>query len=355
MRRRFTTALPAASAVLALALALALVLPLAGGCSASGRAAKGGRPSDTTSTLPPAPPPPPLPKSPISGLEYKPEDAGPLVAVMVENHPDARPQSGLVDADLVYEALAEGGISRFMALYYGRTPKVIGPVRSARPYYVVLAKEWDAIYVHCGGDPKDREPIAQLGLADVDEIYTAGEAFWRSKERVAPHNLYTTAALARTHVAKFEPKRQLPATPPIRWEFVPMAETPVAELTIDYGWDYTVSYKYDKDSGAYRRSMNGVAHTDKETGRPIAATNILVQYVPQRVVYADGGLKMDQVGTGQGLYLAGGRVIRGTWKKADLKSPTQFLDGEGKPIALAAGQTWIQIVPTTAKVSYSGQ
>ncbi len=357
MKRRVT-------AVVAAALAVALVLPLAAGCSFFGRSAgaKGSQnpgpdpgsntaPSDT----PAQPPPPPPPKSPISGLEYKPENAGPLVAVMVENHPDARPQSGLVDADLVYEALAEGGISRFMALYFGRTPSVIGPVRSARPYYVVLAKEWDAIYVHCGGDPKDREPIKQLDLADAAEIYTAGEAFWRSKDRVAPHNLYTTVAMDRAHVAKFEPERKLAATPPSRWEFAGWAETPLSEIRVDYGWGYVVSYKYDASDKAYRRYMNGDAHTDKETGKQIEAANILIQYVPQRVAYPDGGLVMDQVGTGQGLYVAGGRLIKGTWAKAGLNSTTQFLDGDGKAISLVAGQTWVQIVPTTAKVTYSGQ
>jgi len=292
------------------------------------------------------------PKSPISGLPYDADKAGPLVAVMVENHSDARPQSGLIGADLVYEALAEGGITRFMALYFGNLPKVVGPIRSARPYYVLLAHEWDAIYAHAGGDPKDRDPIKQWGVADADEIYNAGEAFWRSNERKMPHNLYASITSLRDHASRAYPRRKF-AAPARRWEFIPWAEKSAPQLTIRYAPDYEVTYKFNEE-GTYSRYMNGKLHTDKETQQPIRVSNVLVQYAATRVAYPDGGLKMDLIGKGDALFLIGGRVSKGTWQKDDLASATRFLDEGGRPIALTAGQTWIQIVPTGTKVTYEG-
>lgn len=270
---------------------------------------------------------------------------------MVENQQDARPQSGLLDADLVYEALAEGGISRFMAIYYGNSPKVVGPVRSARPYYVLLAHEWDTIYAHCGGDPKDLEPIHQYGVADADEINNAGEAFWRSSDRKAPHNLYTSIEKLRAHAKLAYPKRAF--TPPAaRWGFIPWVEKdPVAQLDIDYDPDYSVRYRFE--DSVYHRYMNGKLHTDKETGKPIAVANVLVQFAVTRVAYPDGGLKMDLVGQGRAEYLIGGRFAKGTWVKDDLASATRFLDDQGQPISVTPGQTWIQIVPTGTRVVFT--
>ncbi|MGE5591647.1 MAG: DUF3048 domain-containing protein [Bacillota bacterium] len=335
-------------------LLVALMLAVAAGCGRSG-GDKAPAPAPTPGPAAPSTPPEPVdtrPRSPISGLPYDAENAGPLVAVMVENHSDARPQSGLIAADLVYEALTEGGISRFMALYYGNLPKVIGPVRSARPYYVLLAHEWDAIYAHAGGDPKDREPIKQWGVADADEIYNAGGAFWRSNERKMPHNLYTSVADLRAHAAQAYPRRKF-APPAARWEFVPWAEKPVPELDIRYGPDYHVTYKFE--DGAYRRYMNDKLHTDKETDRPVQAANVLIQFAATRVAYPDGGLEMKLTGKGEALLLTGGRITRGSWQKDDLASATRFLDAAGKPAALTAGQTWIQLVPTGTRVTYPVQ
>ncbi|MHB9145290.1 MAG: DUF3048 domain-containing protein [Symbiobacteriia bacterium] len=334
-------------AAIASPLLLTLILSLLAGCSRTPAAG----PATTPPPPPPvtAPPPDTRPKSRISGLPYDAANAGPVVAVMVENHRDARPQSGLLDADLVYEALAEGGISRFMAIYYGTRPKVIGPVRSARPYYVLLAHEWDAIYAHCGGDPKDLDPIHQWGVADADEINNAGEAFWRTTDRKAPHNLYTSIDKLLQHAKRAYPQRTFAPEPATRWSFIPWTDkAPVQQVDIAYDRNYTVTYKFE--AGVYRRYMNGKIHSDKESGQPLAVTNILIQFVPTRVAYPDGGLKMDLVGKGKAEYIIGGRFVQGTWAKDDVASATRFLDDQGQSISLTAGQTWIQIVPTGAGV-----
>lgn len=303
----------------------------------------------------PAPPPPaqeapkPRPLSPLSGLPY--EQGGSLVAVMVENSTAARPQSGLLSAEVVYEILAEGGITRFMALYFGQAPAVVGPVRSARPYFVLLAKEWGAIYAHCGGDPKDLEPIRRWKVIDVDEI-PHGEPFWRDNTRQAPHNLYTSITGLRRFVG-----RELPQ-PAARFNFIPWAEKPVQGLDIIYHKDYTVSYRLKGQEATagterkyhYERYMNGQVHRDRETGKQLEISNVIVQVARSRVAYPDGGLIIDLIGKGKAYYLLGGRYLEGYWEKKDVEAPTRFYSKSGQPIELTPGQTWIQVVPETARI-----
>src|SRR5579872_5334595 len=124
-----------------------------------------------------------------------------IAAVMIDNYPyDARPQSGLHDADIVYEVEAEGGITRYMALFLEKTPAKIGPVRSARLYFVDLARPYDAYFAHAGETDDVWEPLKELragGFADMEEIQIAEEAFWRDDTREMPHNLYTSIARVR--------------------------------------------------------------------------------------------------------------------------------------------------------------
>lgn len=309
----------------------------------------------------PAPPPTsaekgepkPLPPSPITGLPY--EKGGSLVAVMVENSTAARPQSGLSQADLVYEILAEGGITRFMALYFAQSPPVVGPVRSARPYFVMLAKEWGAIYAHCGGDPKDLEPIQKWKVIDVDEI-PHGKPFWRDNTRKSPHNLYTSIDGLRKFIGRALPE------PTARFAFAPWSENPVKRLDIAYHKDYTVSYRLKTAESAgptssgpptssYQRYMNDQLHLDRESQEALSVSNILIQVAKSRVAYPDGGLTIDLIGKGKASYVLGGRFLEGYWEKKTVESPTRFYTSDGQAIQLTPGQTWIQIVPETARVT----
>lgn len=286
------------------------------------------------------PQPPPKAKSPITGLEY--DSSAPLTAVMIENHADARPQSGLIYADLVYEAQAEGGITRFMALYYSNNPTVLGPVRSARPYFIQWADEWGAAYAHCGGSPDGLALIKSLGLIDLDDM--SGPGFWRDDSRKAPHNLYTSMANLTERIGS-----RKPAEPEARWQFGTWAELPSKGLTIDFGYGYKVAYDYKDHS--YARSMNGVPHTDRETKQVIAPANIIVQYVKSKIVDSELRLKMDTIGSGKAIFLVAGNYSEGTWSKADANSPTEFRTADGTELTLATGQTWIEVVPAIATVA----
>ncbi|MGE5653214.1 MAG: DUF3048 domain-containing protein [Bacillota bacterium] len=309
------------------------------------------RQSPPQSPQPSATPPAPnavdtRPKAPLTG---KPADkVGTFVAATVENSPAARPQSGLQDADLVYEVMAEGGITRFLAFYHSGQPKRIGPVRSTRPYFAVLAKEWGAVLVHCGGDPKDLTPLADLAVPHIDEIPLGrNPAFTRTSDRPAPHNLYGTLETLRTLAGNLGLRVGEPKAP---WSFTDTFAAGPQQVTIPYAPDYSVTYQRVEGQG-YKRLINGQPHTDQETGQPLLAANVLFLYVPQYVGFADGGMVLEQVGTGKAAYLAAGQWLEGTWAKESLTNPTKYLDAQKNPLKLFPGTTWIQIVAPTTQIA----
>lgn len=284
----------------------------------------------------------------VTGRSHDPINT--VVAVIVENSSKARPQSGLADADVVYEVLAEGGITRFLALYHCGSPRVVGPVRSVRPYFAVIAREWRAAIAHCGGDSKDIDAVRSLNLVDVDELHD-GRGFWRDRTRGMPHNLYVSANNVRSRAAESAKAASAttPAAPTPPWGFKDWEKSPARGLDINYGKSYTVSYRLA--SGCYERLINGSPHRDRESGKTLTAANVIVQFAKSRVVYADLGLAIDLTGKGRAVYLLGGKVSEGYWEKEDDQSPTRFLTADGKRIDVAKGVTWVQVVPEDAVVT----
>ena len=301
---------------------------------------------------PPAPAPAPA-SAPASALAAPPEPLYPL-AVLVENHPDARPQAGLAQADVVYEALTEGGISRFLAVYLTGNAASIGPVRSARDYFVNLAAEHNASLVHVGASPGGYEALKRIGLRDLDETY-GHPGFERIRARVAPHNAYTSTEAAR---AALQQVRGAPA--PGSWGGLRFRQGGEAgpsgdngrSIAIQYApYKYAVRYAYDESARRYGRIMDGAPHKDAATGEQLGGANVVVLTVPSRVVDAEGRLALDQVGTGKALVLSGGRAIEGRWAKSADTAPPELRDLANLPILLAPGQTWVQVVPSEAVVS----
>lgn len=286
------------------------------------------------------------PCSALSGLPVT-EEKG-VFAVTIGNNPGARPQSGLGEADIVYEVLAEGGITRYMAIYHSRPAEKIGPVRSTRPYFALLAKEWDAVLGHCGGDPKDIQPLARWNVKDADE-FKFPSLYWREDSRKAPDNLYTnTERLALASSEEISP-------PPERYDFGSWSESPLEAMKIIYSGNYTVQYVLN--DGKYLRYLieNGTAkeHCDLDTDESLEISNVIIQFANHKVVYSDLGLEIDLVGSGEATYLLGGEYGEGTWIKEDIQSPTVFLDENGDKIKPVPGQTWIQIAPKNTAVTVS--
>lgn len=288
-------------------------------------------------------PPPEL--SPITGLPIV--TKGPTVAVSIDNAPEARPQSGLARADLVYEVVAEGGVTRYLAIFGSQAPETIGPVRSVRPYFAVLAKEWNAVLGHCGGSTDGLAMIKQLKVIDADD-FGHGGLYWRSNARKMPHNLYGNVVTLR----ELAPA-QTPA-PKKRYDFEDWAESPTPGIEVRYDKRYAVQYLYMDNT--YRRcvvdgSREPFVQTDLGTDEKIAVSNVIVQFAKTTVLDSELRVSIDLVGEGKAAYLLGGRYSEGTWKKANTSEPTWFYTSAGEKIKLTAGQTWVQIVTETGKVT----
>lgn len=276
----------------------------------------------------------------------------PVTAVMVENSPDARPQSGLVDAGVVQEAIAEGGITRFMALYLEATPDYIGPVRSARPYYLDFVLPYQAGYAHVGGSPDALAQIKALGVRDLDQFANSG-AYERVSKRYAPHNVYTS-------IAKLDAVQQKKGYGKADFTVIPRkkdapAQTPTAKV-IDINISsflYNVHYDYDAASNSYKRKMGGQPHVDEKTQKQIAPKVVVTVTMPYSI-HADGKHSVyGTTGTGTAYIFQDGTVTKATWTKPNRTDQISFKDEQGQIIKLNAGQTWVTLVKADANVTYS--
>ena len=304
----------------------------------------------------PKPVPPPKPKtepSQLTGAEVAPElNKRPVTGIMIENSLDARPQAGLKEAGIIFEAIAEGGITRFLALYQDTQPDYIGPIRSARPYYLDFLMPFDASIAHVGGAPQALSDIRNLGVKDLDQYFNSG-AYVRINTRYAPHNVYSDfGKFDALNVAKgfssstFAPWLRKKAAP---------AKVPTAKA-IDIaisGPTYDVHYDYDAASNKYLRSEAGEPHKDDRSSTQLSP-DVVVALVVGRGIDPDGQHTDYQTsGTGHMFVFQDGIQTEGTWSKADRKSPYTFTDAAGKPMALNPGQTWLTLVDNIAKVNFA--
>lgn len=286
------------------------------------------------------------------------------LAVKVENDPKARPQSGIIDADLVYEELVEGGVTRFICIYLSKDSQVIGPTRSARPSDIDITYFLDPLLICSGGAS---QVISMVKAAGMKYISEDSAHFWRDRTRRAPHNLYTSTPLLRRYLEETgDDYNKLPQSGLVfvsgkdhegsggeesaESESESIMVSPATSINIPYKAAVcAASYHYDPSTDTYFRSINGVPHTDLTTGKRVAPRNVIVQLVTVTGsgIYDVTGSEtpLSQViGSGKCLVFVGGKVYHGTWKKPNRNSPTQFLDENGRPIPLHPGQTWIHLV-----------
>ncbi|MBU4362101.1 DUF3048 domain-containing protein [bacterium] len=275
------------------------------------------------------------------------------LSIMIENSEEGRPQSGLDKANIVYEVLAEGGITRFLAIYYDQEAEEVGPIRSARPYFVSKSLEHQAIYIHVGGSEEAYNFIKEENIDDINELVDF-QPFWRSTDRKPPYNLYTSTTKLRKEANKLGYiemlKKQEYQFEISRNEKLTGRETD--SIVIPYNGTYTVSYKYQPESMKYIRFMNGEPHIDAKTKKQLAVDNIIIQFAGTKIIDEEGRLAVDFIGKGTGLLFFKGNSAEITWEKPDLRARTQFLDKEGNRIALTPGNVWIQIVPSDLTVKY---
>lgn len=298
------------------------------------------------------PPPPPKYYSPLTGVEV-PDEAttkSQVRAIIIENSPDARPQSGLKEAGIVFEAIAEGGITRLLCLYQEGSPGLIGPVRSLRPYYIDWLAPYDATVSHVGGSYNALQEIRNGQYKDIDQFFN-GAYYWRATDRYAPHNVYTsTAKLNELNQKKGFISSTFAGFP--RKDDSPLATPAASSINVPISSStYNATYSYDLASNSYLRNLGGKPHTDRELGQ-IQPKTVIVMKVEMRLGFEDGYREqMSTLGSGKAYIFQDGGATEGTWHKADKKSQIEFKDAAGAPIALNRGQTWISVTtpdkPTT--------
>lgn len=302
------------------------------------------------------PPAPTTVASPLTGVQVSPELAKRSVTgVMIENSIDARPQSGLAEAGIIFEAIAEGGITRFLALFQEARPANFGPIRSARPYYVQWVKGFNASYIHSGGSGEALALISSLGVKDLDHGNYAERIASRVSSRYAPHNVYTnfdTVDALNTELgytsSDFTPfTRKEPAKPV---EGVTLTATKL-DFNIS-GANYNTSYTYAATTNSYARVLAGRPHADQESGKQISP-NVVVALITEYGIHSDGVHSVYRTtGTGELLVFQDGSVTTGIWKKDSAEASLEFIAADGKTLAINAGQTWITAIPS-GRVTYT--
>jgi hypothetical protein len=280
--------------------------------------------------------------------------------VMIENLLGVRPQSGLSQAAVVYEALAEGGATRFLALFDPAVdvPELM-PVRSARPYYVEWVAEYGAMYAHAGGSPQALTDIGKTTVINnCDALLRDSRYFWRDRTKYAPHNLVTSA---KNMVYALRDKDLLDKEATFQsWLFKNDAllanrgaDAKRVSFNFSYGKTFKVDYQYSQEKNVYLRFNADQPHLDKNTNEQIAIKNVIVQLVQQPTLAGEKGrLNIKVTGEGKAWIYRDGQVIEGTWKKSSTTDRTFFYDAQGQEMELNRGNTWIHVVPKDKEVIY---
>lgn len=279
------------------------------------------------------------------------------VAVMIENSPSARPQTGLTGADIVYEAVTEGGITRFMGVFSSNLPTKAGPVRSARSYFIDYLSEYDAFYAHAGGSPTALARIGEYGIKDYPH---SSDAYWREARKgvASEHTLFTDVA----KIFKFGvEKRGWPATIDFKpWLFKDASATPGPAVAVKINFStpqFNVIWNFDPATKLYSRTLGGTAHKDALSGEQITATTIITISVnhspnpPYRGTGKESEWTMGTIGGGKAVVFQDGIVTEGTWKKPSRVERTRLYTAEGKEIELNRGKIWFEVIPQEGSVT----
>jgi hypothetical protein len=292
----------------------------------------------------------PLPTTylnPLTGISMTQESKRRPIAVMVNNAPQARPQTGLNSADIMYEVLAEGGITRLIAIYQSADVVTkIGPVRSIRPYMIELGESYHGVLAHAGGSTDAYAILQQQKKADLDEISNAGKFFWRDKSRKAPHNLYTSLEklIDGATYRKYDMEDQEIPTYKFQDETAEVQGDYAKQFDVQFQLKkYVVSYSYDEASRTYKRSINNAPHQDADTKEQLSATNVIVLGADHKTLDDVGRLSINLDLGGDAMLFQHGKAIKGTWiRKVD--DVIRFVKDNAE-VPLYPGKTHFLIVP----------
>ena len=278
------------------------------------------------------------------------------IAVMIDNHNLAWPQGGLNQAYMVYEIIVEGGETRLMALFKGVDVEKIGPVRSARHYFIDYAMENDAIYTHFGQSPQAQSDLKKYSIDDIDGIAEDGTTFWRVKDKSAPHNAATSTEklLQSAKNKKYRTTSSEESVLNYVTDEVNLEDGQGAvSVTIPHSTLQVVKYFYDEENKVYQRYARNKEQTDWTTGEPVTTKNIIITFCDNYTLTDSenkGRQGLKNIGTFDGYYITNGKAIKIKCIKEDRQSQTKYEDLEGNEIKVNDGNTFVQICPTSADV-----
>lgn len=276
------------------------------------------------------------------------------IAIVINNIAQALPQSGIAEADIIYEVLAEGGITRLVAIYKELQAEKIGPVRSMRHYFLDFAFNHDAIFVHHGGSPQGYAAINSLRVNNLDGMHIA-RAFFRDPERAAIPRMIEHSSYARAS-GLFEEIELRGLRTELREDFTPpflffddddiVEGEKVHEIIVPFAPGSQVGlFEYIEDAQVYLRSQNGNPQIDEYTGQRLVVENVIIQYAPMRVIDGEGRRDVTLVGEGRGTLHTRGVAIPIRWSKESHEAPTVWTFENGEPMRISRGKTWICIMP----------
>ena len=277
-------------------------------------------------------------------------------AVMIDNHQDAWPQAGLQNAYMVYEIIVEGGETRLMALFKGADLEKIGPVRSARHYFIDYALENDAIYVHFGQSPQAQSDIKKYSVDDINGISEDGTTFWRVKDKAAPHNAVTSTAnlLKSAESKKYRTTSDETSVLNYVTDEVNLENGEGAvKVTIPHSDLQTVEYYYDEENKVYERYARDEEQVDWDTKTPITVKNIIITFCNNYTLSDSenkGRQGLKNIGTFDGYYITNGKAIPIKCIKEARDEKTVYQDLEGNVINVNDGNTFVHICPTDSDV-----
>ena len=279
------------------------------------------------------------------------------IAVMIDNNINAMPQAGLLEADIIYEIIVEGGESRLMLILQDKDLDKIGPIRSARHYFLDYALENDAIYVHYGWSPQAQSDIASLGVNNINGIYESSTDFWRVSDKYAPHNAVTSTE-AILEIANREGYRTWKNKDNVLNYVVDEVELEDGEtantITIPYSVGNVVKYEYDEDLKEYVRYSRGEKQVDWDTGKTVTTKNIIIEKAENWTLNDGSGKgrqELNNIKELDGYYITNGKSIEITCDKTSRSGQTVYRDLEGNEINVKDGKTFIQICPIDADIT----
>ena len=283
------------------------------------------------------------------------EEYGRPIAIMINNIENAIPQSGIGQADILYEFVVEGGITRMLAIYndYDNLEKV-GSIRSCRPYYVTTAMEYDAIYMHYGQSPQGQEELDKTGIDHISGLGGEGSvSFYRSSEREAPHNVYTNSDMIKAGIDYLGCNTKHKEGFKSKFEFneedtVPTGDK-VNKLTLNMSVYTQPWFEYDSKNKVYKRFQYGDKQIDDLTGKQLTFKNIIIQFAHYTSIDDHDRQLIDLVGSGDGYYISDGVMVPVTWTKSDDKAVTKYSTSDGKELKLNPGKTYVTVFESDNK------